>query len=113
MEMEDARDVFQVFVGAGDEFIGGIGKSRFGPENDNVRKHRRIEGSGARVCKLVLGIRSGAIGTSRPTHSGKVGRAVPSAPQIRVIRVWPGLTGEGFCPGITALYEELSSEPAF
>jgi hypothetical protein len=43
MEMEDARDVFKVFIGAGDEFIGGIGQSRFGPENDNVRKHRRIE----------------------------------------------------------------------
>ena len=43
MEMEDARDIFQVFVGAGDEFVGGLWESRFGPENDNVRKHRRIE----------------------------------------------------------------------
>ena len=56
MEMEDAGDVFQVFVGAGDEFGGGVRKSRFGPENDNVRKHRRIEGRRSWGRKPVLRI---------------------------------------------------------
>ena len=55
VEMQYAWDIFQVFVGASDEFIGGIGESRFGPENDNVRKHRRIEMVDARMRKPVLG----------------------------------------------------------
>jgi hypothetical protein len=41
MELENTRDRFEVFVGASDQFVSGVGKSGFGPKNDNVRKHGR------------------------------------------------------------------------
>ena len=39
MEFHDARNVFEVFVGAGDDLIRRIGISRVRPENDNMREH--------------------------------------------------------------------------
>ena len=36
VEMRDAGNVFQKLVRAGDDFLGGVGFGRVGPENDNV-----------------------------------------------------------------------------
>lgn len=36
VEVEDSRDVPQILLGAGDEFIGGVGLGGIGPEDDDV-----------------------------------------------------------------------------
>ena len=39
VEVEAAGNGFQILVGAGNQFIGGGGIGRIGPENDNVLEH--------------------------------------------------------------------------
>lgn len=60
MELEDAGDVAEIFVGTGDKFFDGIGLSGVGPEDDDVGEHkfnlrRILKGTSIRASKELSG----------------------------------------------------------
>ena len=125
MEMEDAGDGLEVFLGAGDKFFNGVGFVGLGPENDYVREHRRIERSHPRLRKPVLSRRSAGV----PARSNvRTALTVLSRSRVRTSTrpvksciaagedaraPFSALTRSRIFDGITPLYEELSPEPPF